>query len=69
MAATSERLSEFEKFVELAPGDPFPLYGLAMEHKSLGNLADYLTQEQEELSHGASRNARKKPKRRRKGEG
>ena len=37
--------------------------------ESLGNLADYLTQEQEELSHGASRNARKKPKRRRKGEG
>ena len=33
------------------------------------NLAEYLTQEQEELSHGASRNARKKPKRRRKGEG
>ena len=37
--------------------------------ESLGNLADYLTQEQEESSHGASRNARKKPKRRRKGEG
>ena len=37
--------------------------------ENLGNLADYLTQEQEELSHGASRNARKKPKRRRKGEG
>jgi DNA-binding transcriptional ArsR family regulator len=36
---------------------------------SFDNLAEYLTQEQEELSHGASRNARKKPKRRRKGEG
>lgn len=38
MAATSERLHELQKFVEMAPSDPFPLYGLAMEHKSLGNL-------------------------------
>jgi DNA-binding transcriptional ArsR family regulator len=36
---------------------------------SFDNLAEYLSQEQEEASHGASRNARKKPKRRRKGEG
>jgi DNA-binding transcriptional ArsR family regulator len=34
---------------------------------SFDNLAEYLSQEQEEASHGASRNARTKPKRRRKG--
>jgi DNA-binding transcriptional ArsR family regulator len=37
--------------------------------ESLDKLADYLSQEQEELSHGTSRNARKKSKRRRKSEG
>jgi tetratricopeptide (TPR) repeat protein len=40
MAATSERLTELLQFVQMAPSDPFPLYGLAMEHKSLGNLAE-----------------------------
>jgi DNA-binding transcriptional ArsR family regulator len=37
--------------------------------ESLDKLAEYLNQEQEERSHGASRNARKKPKRRRKEKG
>lgn len=32
---------------------------------SFDNLAEYLSQEQEESRHGASRNARKKPRRRR----
>lgn len=40
MAATSERLTELLQFIQMAPSDPFPLYGLAMEHKSLGNLAE-----------------------------
>jgi DNA-binding transcriptional ArsR family regulator len=34
--------------------------------ESLDKLTEYLNQEQEELSHGTSRNARKGPKRRRK---
>jgi DNA-binding transcriptional ArsR family regulator len=37
--------------------------------ESLDKLAEYLNQKQEERSHGASRNARKKPKRRRKEKG
>jgi DNA-binding transcriptional ArsR family regulator len=37
--------------------------------ESLDKLAEYLNQEQEERSHGASHNARKKPKRRRKEKG
>jgi DNA-binding transcriptional ArsR family regulator len=37
--------------------------------ESLDKLAEYLNQEQEERSHSASRNARKKPKRRRKEKG
>ena len=37
--------------------------------ESLDRLADHLSQEQEELSHGTSGNARKKPKGRRKGKG
>ena len=36
---------------------------------SLDRLSDYLNQEQEELSHGTSGNARKKPKGRRKAKG
>ena len=36
----STRLEEIKSFVEMAPGDPFPLYGLAMEYKTLGDLAE-----------------------------
>ena len=35
----STRLEEIKSFVEMAPGDPFPLYGLAMEYKTLGDAA------------------------------
>lgn len=33
-----DRLSMLEKMVQARPEDPFPHYGLAMEHKRLGNL-------------------------------
>jgi len=36
----SERLEELKRFVELMPGDPFPLYGLALEHRSEGNFPE-----------------------------
>lgn len=36
----SERLEELKRFVELMPGDPFPLYGLALEHRSEGNFTE-----------------------------
>jgi tetratricopeptide (TPR) repeat protein len=32
----SERLEELKRFVSLVPTDPFPLYGLALEYRSLG---------------------------------
>lgn len=35
----STRLEEIKSFVEMAPGDPFPLYGLAMEYRTLGDAA------------------------------
>ncbi|HPH28331.1 MAG TPA: hypothetical protein PLA87_15895 [Pseudomonadota bacterium] len=34
----SERLAEIKALVELVPNDPFPLYGLALEYRSLGDL-------------------------------
>ncbi len=36
----SERLEELLRFVELMPGDPFPLYGLALEYRSLGKFPE-----------------------------
>ena len=36
----SERLEELKRFVDLIPGDPFPLYGLALEQRSQGNFAE-----------------------------
>ena len=35
----STRLAEIQSFVEMAPTDPFPLYGLAMEYRNLGDAA------------------------------
>ena len=35
---TSPRLEEIKSFIEMAPNDPFPRYGLAMEYKNLGDL-------------------------------
>jgi tetratricopeptide (TPR) repeat protein len=37
---TSERLEEIKSFIEMAPNDPFPRYGLAMEYKNLGDLEE-----------------------------
>lgn len=36
----STRLEEIKSFVEMAPGDPFPLYGLAMEYRTLGDAPE-----------------------------
>jgi hypothetical protein len=35
-----DRLATFRSFITRSPSDPFPRYGLAMEHKNLGNLAE-----------------------------
>jgi tetratricopeptide (TPR) repeat protein len=34
---SSSRLKEIQSFIEMAPSDPFPRYGLAMEYKNLGD--------------------------------
>jgi tetratricopeptide (TPR) repeat protein len=34
-----DRLARLKAFVEESPDDPFPLYGVAMEHKRLGDFA------------------------------
>ena len=38
-----DRLASFRSFISRSPSDPFPRYGLAMEHKSRGELADAWT--------------------------
>jgi tetratricopeptide (TPR) repeat protein len=35
-----DRISTFKSFIQRSPADPFPRYGLAMEHKSRGDLAE-----------------------------
>ncbi|MBA3820969.1 MAG: hypothetical protein H0X17_18930 [Deltaproteobacteria bacterium] len=35
-----DRISTFKSFISRSPGDPFPRYGLAMEHKGQGQLDD-----------------------------
>jgi tetratricopeptide (TPR) repeat protein len=35
-----DRTATFKTFIARAPTDPFPRYGLAMEYKSRGNLAE-----------------------------
>jgi tetratricopeptide (TPR) repeat protein len=35
-----DRISTFKSFIARAPKDPFPRYGLAMEHKARGELAE-----------------------------
>jgi tetratricopeptide (TPR) repeat protein len=35
-----DRIASFKSFISRSPGDPFPRYGLAMEHKSRGELAE-----------------------------
>lgn len=34
-----DRIATFKSFIARAPTDPFPRYGLAMEHKTRGDLA------------------------------
>jgi tetratricopeptide (TPR) repeat protein len=38
-----DRIASFKSFIARSPADPFPRYGLAMEHKSQGNLAEAWT--------------------------
>jgi len=35
-----DRIATFKSFIQRTPGDPFPRYGLAMEHKGRGELAE-----------------------------
>ena len=35
-----DRISTFKSFITRSPADPFPRYGLAMEHKGRGELAE-----------------------------
>ena len=35
-----DRLATFRSFIAKSPTDPFPRYGLAMEHKGRGELAE-----------------------------
>jgi tetratricopeptide (TPR) repeat protein len=35
-----DRIATFKSFIERSPNDPFPRYGLAMEHKGRGELAE-----------------------------
>lgn len=34
-----DRIATFKSFIARTPADPFPRYGLAMEHKTRGELA------------------------------
>jgi tetratricopeptide (TPR) repeat protein len=33
-----DRIATFQSFIQRSPRDPFPRYGLAMEHKARGDL-------------------------------
>ena len=35
-----DRIATFRSFISKSPTDPFPRYGLAMEHKGRGELAE-----------------------------
>lgn len=35
-----DRVATFKTFISQKPGDPFPRYGLAMEYKGTGRLAE-----------------------------
>lgn len=35
-----DRIASFKSFISRSPADPFPRYGLAMEHKGQGQLAE-----------------------------
>jgi Tfp pilus assembly protein PilF len=38
-----DRIASFKSFIARSPADPFPRYGLAMEHKTQGSLAEAWT--------------------------
>ena len=38
-----DRIATFKSFISKSPADPFPRYGLAMEHKGQGQLAEAWT--------------------------
>jgi len=38
-----DRIATFKTFIARAPADPFPRYGLAMEHKARGELTEAWT--------------------------
>jgi tetratricopeptide (TPR) repeat protein len=44
-----DRIATFKSFIAKSPGDPFPRYGLAMEHKNRGELDQAWTVFQELL--------------------
>ncbi|HEX7843928.1 MAG TPA: hypothetical protein VF469_40915 [Kofleriaceae bacterium] len=46
-----DRIATFKTFIARAPGDPFPRYGLAMEYKSRGDLAEAWAAFSELLQH------------------
>jgi hypothetical protein len=35
-----DRIATFKSFIARSPDDPFPRYGLAMEHRTRGDLAE-----------------------------
>lgn len=35
-----DRIATFKSFIQRSPADPFPRYGLAMEHKGRGELGE-----------------------------
>jgi tetratricopeptide (TPR) repeat protein len=39
-SARMDRIATFKSFIQRSPADPFPRYGLAMEHKSRGEIAE-----------------------------
>jgi len=45
-----DRIASFRTFIERTPSDPFPRYGLAMEHKTRGELAQAWAQFEELLA-------------------
>jgi tetratricopeptide (TPR) repeat protein len=46
-----DRIATFQSFIARSPADPFPRYGLAMEHKTRGNLAEAWTAFSDLLEH------------------
>lgn len=38
-----DRIASFKSFITQSPQDPFPRYGLAMEHRTRGELAEAWT--------------------------